>query len=96
MTFKNKTVLITGADGFIGSHLTEALVREGAKVKALSHYSSFNSWGWLENLPLRQFDSPKILRGQMIFHNNTCNLWHKELIKYGMFPYFIKMALFSK
>jgi len=44
MTLKNKTVLITGADGFIGSHLTEELVKEGAKVKALSYYNSFNSW----------------------------------------------------
>jgi NAD dependent epimerase/dehydratase len=50
MTFKNKTVLVTGADGFIGSHLTEALVKEGAKVKALSCYNSFNSWGWLEDI----------------------------------------------
>ncbi len=42
-------VLITGADGFIGSHLTELLVREGYQVKALSQYNSFNSWGWLED-----------------------------------------------
>ena len=42
MTLKNKTILITGADGFIGSHLTEALVKEGAKVKALSYYNSLN------------------------------------------------------
>ena len=46
----NKTVLITGADGFIGSHLTERLVKEGAKVKALSQYNSFNNWGWLEDV----------------------------------------------
>ncbi|MBP3403443.1 MAG: SDR family oxidoreductase [Alphaproteobacteria bacterium] len=45
-----KKVLITGADGFIGSHLTEALVKEGAKVKALSQYNSFNNWGWLEDI----------------------------------------------
>jgi NAD dependent epimerase/dehydratase len=50
MNIKNKTVLITGADGFIGSHLTEALVKEGAKVKALSYYNSFNNWGWLEDI----------------------------------------------
>jgi len=43
-------VLITGADGFIGSHLTELLVREGYKVKALSQYNSFNDWGWLEDV----------------------------------------------
>lgn len=44
-------VLITGADGFIGSHLTEALVREGRKVKAFVLYNSFNSWGWLDHCP---------------------------------------------
>jgi len=38
-------ILITGADGFIGSHLTEALVRQGNKVKSLVMYNSFNSWG---------------------------------------------------
>lgn len=47
---KNKRILITGADGFIGSHLTEMLVKEGAKVKALSQYNSFNYWGWLEDV----------------------------------------------
>ena len=47
---KNKVVLVTGADGFIGSHLTEMLVKYGAKVKALSYYNSFNYWGWLEDL----------------------------------------------
>jgi len=50
MDLKGKTVLITGADGFIGSHLTEALVAEGCKVKALSQYNSFNNWGWLEQI----------------------------------------------
>jgi dTDP-glucose 4,6-dehydratase len=42
------TVLVTGADGFIGSHLTETLVRQGYKVRAFVHYNSFNSWGWLD------------------------------------------------
>lgn len=46
----SKTVLVTGADGFIGSHLTELLVREGYKVKALAQYNSFNSWGWLDDI----------------------------------------------
>jgi NAD dependent epimerase/dehydratase len=45
-----KNVLITGADGFIGSHLTEILVSEGFTVKALSQYNSFNNWGWLEDI----------------------------------------------
>lgn len=43
-------ILVTGADGFIGSHLTELLVREGYQVKALSQYNSFNNWGWLEDV----------------------------------------------
>jgi len=44
-------VLITGADGFIGSHLTELLLEKGYKVRALSYYNSFNYWGWLESIP---------------------------------------------
>ncbi len=43
--------LITGADGFIGSHLTELLLSKGYKVRALSYYNSFNYWGWLEDVP---------------------------------------------
>ena len=43
-----KNIAITGADGFIGSHLTEALLAEGCHVKALAQYNSFNNWGWLE------------------------------------------------
>ena len=50
-TIAGKNVLITGADGFIGSHLTEMLVAQGAKVRAISQYNSFNYWGWLESLP---------------------------------------------
>ena len=46
----NSTILITGADGFIGSHLTEALVMQGYKVKAFVMYNSFNSWGWLDHI----------------------------------------------
>jgi NAD dependent epimerase/dehydratase len=45
----NSTILITGADGFIGSHLTESLVRQGHKVRAFTMYNSFNSWGWLDH-----------------------------------------------
>lgn len=46
-----KRVLVTGADGFIGSHLTEALLAKGYSVKAFSQYNSFNYWGWLEEIP---------------------------------------------
>ncbi len=48
-----KKVLVTGADGFIGSHLTELLVREGCTVRALAQYNSFNSWGWLDSVECR-------------------------------------------
>lgn len=45
-----KKILITGADGFIGSHLTELMVQQGYQVKAFSYYNSFNNWGWLDTL----------------------------------------------
>lgn len=48
MDLTDKRILITGADGFIGSHLTEMLSREGCKIRALAYYNSFNFWGWLE------------------------------------------------
>ena len=50
---KLKKILVTGADGFIGSHLTELLVSSGFEVRALSQYNSFNSWGWLEDIECR-------------------------------------------
>lgn len=49
MSRSNKKVLVTGADGFIGSHLTEELVRQGYQVRAFVYYNSFNSWGWLDD-----------------------------------------------
>lgn len=45
-----KNVAVTGADGFIGSHLTELLLKKGCRVRALSQYNSFNNWGWLEEI----------------------------------------------
>ncbi|MDX9907202.1 MAG: NAD-dependent 4,6-dehydratase LegB [Bacteroidales bacterium] len=51
MDLKDKTILVTGADGFIGSHLVEAMLEKGCKVRALSFYNSFNFWGWLEDIP---------------------------------------------
>ena len=58
-----KTILVTGADGFIGSHLTEMLVDKGYRVKALSQYNSFNNWGWLEDLPCK--DKIEVLTGDI-------------------------------
>jgi dTDP-glucose 4,6-dehydratase len=56
-----KNVLITGADGFIGSHLVEALVTRGYNVRAFVFYNSFNSWGWLDKI------SPEVLKNVEIF-----------------------------
>lgn len=54
MNWKNKRVLVTGAAGFIGSHLTERLVQEGANVRALVHYNALGTWGWLDHSPVRK------------------------------------------
>lgn len=51
MSLRGKSVLVTGADGFIGSHLTEALVQEGAEVRAFCFYNSNGSRGWLDHVP---------------------------------------------
>jgi NAD dependent epimerase/dehydratase len=50
MNNAKQKILITGADGFIGSHLTELLLKQGYPVRALSYYNSFNNWGWLEDI----------------------------------------------
>ena len=62
-----KNVLITGADGFIGSHLTEMLYSQGYKVKALSQYNSFNNWGWLEKINCKE--KIEILTGDIRDYN---------------------------
>jgi len=58
-----RKVLITGADGFIGSHLTELLVSKGYQVKALSQYNSFNNWGWLEDIDCK--DHVEVVTGDI-------------------------------
>jgi len=60
-----KKILITGADGFIGSHLTEALVRQGHDVRAFVLYNSFNSWGWLDDSPKEIRDNLDIFSGDI-------------------------------
>ena len=61
----NKKVLVTGADGFIGSHLTEELVKKGYAVKAFAYYNSFNSWGWLDSLPSEIMNHVEVFTGDI-------------------------------
>lgn len=83
MDLKNKKVVVTGAEGFIGSHLTEKLVEMGAEVTALVQYNSFNSWGWIDSFDknvkesiniftgdVREYDGMKrLIKGQeVVFH----------------------------
>jgi NAD dependent epimerase/dehydratase len=63
--WQNKRVLITGADGFIGSHLTERLTQEGAKIRAFVYYNSFGRWGWLDELPSDLSEKIEIFLGDI-------------------------------
>ena len=60
-----KKVLVTGADGFIGSHLTESLLEKGYDVKAFTYYNSFNTWGWLDTLPKEKLDQIEVFSGDV-------------------------------
>lgn len=71
-----KKILVTGADGFIGSHLTEILSAKGYKVKALSQYNSFNNWGWLEQVNCK--NDIEILSGD-IRDPNYCKTITKDV-----------------
>lgn len=65
MNWTQKKVLITGADGFIGSHLVEGLLRKKAKVRAFVYYNSFNNWGWLDTLPKSTLSKIEIFTGDI-------------------------------
>lgn len=60
-----KKVLVTGSDGFIGSHLTEELVNKGYEVRAFVYYNSFNNWGWLDTLDKKTLDHVEIFQGDI-------------------------------
>ena len=60
-----KTILVTGADGFIGSHLVEKLIQKGHKLKAFTFYNSFNSWGWLDTLDKKILKEIEIVSGDI-------------------------------
>lgn len=65
MNLNGKKVLVTGAEGFIGSHLTERLVELGANVTALVQYNSFNNWGWIDTFDKNVLNSIKVETGDI-------------------------------
>jgi dTDP-glucose 4,6-dehydratase len=73
-------VLLTGADGFIGSHLSEKLIAEGYDVKALVQYNSFGTWGWLDSIDKKIVDQIEIVSGD-IRDPHLCNSLVKDCNK---------------
>ncbi|MBS83186.1 MAG: NAD-dependent dehydratase [Gammaproteobacteria bacterium] len=72
---KNKNILITGADGFIGSHLTEALFKFNCNLRVMTMYNSFNTWGWLDTIDNKVLKNIEVISGDIRdkkFVNNAC------------------------
>ena len=65
MELTNKKILVTGAGGFIGSHLVEKLLEEGCKVRAFVHYNSFNRWGWIDSFSTEKLEKIEIFSGDI-------------------------------
>jgi len=69
LDWKNKSILVTGAGGFVGSHLVERLVSLGARTRALVHYNSAGSWGWLDQSPVK--DDVEVVQGDIRDQDST-------------------------
>ncbi len=65
MNLKKKRILVTGADGFIGSHLVESLLNENCQIRAFTYYNSFNSWGWLDTFSKDKLENIEIIAGDI-------------------------------
>ena len=76
MELKNKKIIVTGSDGFIGSHLVEWLLDKGCQVRAFVYYNSFNSWGWLDSLPKEKLNQIDVFAGDIRDPNGVRKAMH--------------------